>query len=187
MNVYDFDGTIYSGDSAVDFYLYCLREHPGLAAYAFRQGIGVLRRVTGQIDTTSMKERFFSFLYGLQDTKALVDSFWKLRWKHIGDWYLRQREKADIVISASPEFLLRPVCETLGIAPPIATQMDPGTGRIEGRNCKGEEKVRRFLELYPQGKIRRFYSDSLTDAPLAAMAEEAFLIKKGVLSQWPER
>lgn len=68
MNVYDFDGTIYNGDSTVDFYLYCLREHPGLAVYAFRQGIGVLRCVAGQIDTTSMKEQFFLSCmgYGIQ-------------------------------------------------------------------------------------------------------------------------
>lgn len=187
MNVYDFDGTIYNGDSTVDFYFFCLREHPGLAGCAFHQGMGVLLRMAGKIDTTSMKERFFSFLNSLRDTEALVDTFWERRRKNIDEWYLRQREKTDVVISASPEFLLRPVCAGLGIKPPIATRMDPGTGRIEGRNCKGEEKVCRFLERYPQGKIRRFYSDSLADAPLAAMAEEAFLIRKGTLSLWPER
>lgn len=187
MNVYDFDGTIYNGDSTVDFYLYCLREHPGLAVYAFRQGIGALRRVAGRIDTTFMKEQFFSFLRGLRDTEALVDTFWVRRRGNIGEWYLRRREKTDVVISASPEFLLRPICVSLGIETPIATRMDPGTGRIEGRNCKGEEKARRFLERYPQGRIRRFYSDSLTDAPLAAMADEAFFIKKGAISRWPQR
>lgn len=28
MNVYDFDQTIYHGDSTVDFYLYCVRHRP---------------------------------------------------------------------------------------------------------------------------------------------------------------
>lgn len=28
MNVYDFDETIYDGDSTVDFYKYCLRRRP---------------------------------------------------------------------------------------------------------------------------------------------------------------
>lgn len=186
MNVYDFDGTIYNGDSTVDFYLHCLREHPGLAVYVFRQGAGIIQYAARRIDTTSMKEYFFSFLRGLRNTETLVDSFWKQRWRNIGEWYLQQREKTDVVVSASPEFLLRPACKTLGITPPIATRMDPDAGRIEGQNCKGEEKVRRFLEQYPEGKIQRFYSDSLTDAPLAAMAEEAFLIKKGSLGLWPE-
>lgn len=26
MNVYDFDGTVYAGDSTVDFYFFCLRK-----------------------------------------------------------------------------------------------------------------------------------------------------------------
>lgn len=28
MHAYDFDGTIYDGDSTVDFYLYSLCKHP---------------------------------------------------------------------------------------------------------------------------------------------------------------
>ena len=28
MNVYDFDKTIYDGDSTIDFYFYCLKKHP---------------------------------------------------------------------------------------------------------------------------------------------------------------
>ena len=32
IDVYDFDGTIYDGDSTVDFTLFCLRRHPGVIA-----------------------------------------------------------------------------------------------------------------------------------------------------------
>ena len=28
MNVYDFDNTIYKGDSTADFFIFCLRKHP---------------------------------------------------------------------------------------------------------------------------------------------------------------
>jgi len=30
MNVYDFDGTIYNGDSTVDFFLFALKRKPSL-------------------------------------------------------------------------------------------------------------------------------------------------------------
>ena len=30
MNVYDFDGTIYDGDSSVDFWLYSIRKKPSV-------------------------------------------------------------------------------------------------------------------------------------------------------------
>ena len=33
IDVYDFDGTIYDGDSTVDFWLYCLRRKPSLLRF----------------------------------------------------------------------------------------------------------------------------------------------------------
>lgn len=187
MNVYDFDGTIYDGDSTVDFYFYCLRKRPQIAVYVFRQALGVLRHTVGTIDTTRMKEEFFSFLPTLGDSEELAVSFWKARRGKIKSWYLERKNEDDVVVSASPEFLLRPVCAYLGIEPPVATRVDPGSGRIQGRNCKGTEKILRFAERFPEGGIQFFYSDSLSDTPLAELAAKAFLVKKDDLLPWPER
>ena len=187
MNVYDFDGTIYNGDSTVDFFFYCLCMRPRIVAYMFRQAFGVLRYAVGAIDTTRMKEEFFSFLPALGDSAALAVSFWETRRRKVKGWYLERKRKSDVVVSASPEFLLRPICASLDIEPPIATRVDPESGRIQGRNCKGEEKLLRFVERFPEGNIQHFYSDSLSDAPLAKLAAEALLVKKDVLLPWPER
>ena len=184
MNVYDFDKTIYDGDSTVDFYLYCLRRHPQLLRYAFRQAYGIYLHALHRLDTTAMKERFFSFLLGLQDADSLVASFWKRRRGKIKPWYLRQKSETDVIVSASPAFLLEPICAILGVAGPVATQVDIHSGRIQGRNCKGEEKVRRFRERFPDAVIHRFYSDSRTDAPLAGLAKEAFLVDGDRLKPW---
>ena len=184
MNVYDFDKTIYAGDSTIDFYLYCLSRHLRLAGYIFGQTWGMFLHATDQIDTTEWKERFFVFLVGISDLEKLVESFWNSRQSKIKAWYLKQKQPDDVVISASPVFLLAPVCQRLGIAPPIATELDIASGKILGTNCKGEEKVRRFLERYPEAIIRRFYSDSSTDAPLAALAEEAFLVHGDIVRPW---
>ena len=35
MNVYDFDNTIYDGESVFDFYLYSVRRQPKLIRYLF--------------------------------------------------------------------------------------------------------------------------------------------------------
>lgn len=184
MNAYDFDKTIYDGDSTIDFYLYCLRIRPQLVSYLFGQGYGIFLHVVKKIDTTEMKERFFAFLQGLPDTAALVDAFWELQFPKIQNWYLQQKAADDVVISASPMFLLEPVCHRLHIPRAIATEMDLHTGKIYGRNCKGEEKVRRFQERYPNSEIQRFYSDSLSDAPMAALAQNAFLVKNGRPVPW---
>ena len=37
MNVYDFDKTIYRGDSTKDFYFFLLRRHPVLIRYLPKQ------------------------------------------------------------------------------------------------------------------------------------------------------
>ena len=92
----------------------------------------------------------------------------------------------DLVISASPDFLLREVCERRGLAL-IASRVDPSTGIYEGRNCNGQEKVARFRELYPDTPVHRFFSDSLGDTPMARLAEEAWLVDigRGTLAPWP--
>lgn len=33
MNVYDFDNTIYDGESSVDFFMFCLKKRPKLIKY----------------------------------------------------------------------------------------------------------------------------------------------------------
>lgn len=184
MNVYDFDKTIYAGDSTVDFYFYCLRKRPKIIICLFRQIYGILLHKMHKADTTEMKECFFSFLSVIEDVDVLVDSFWIQHFEKIQEWYLEKKEKQDVIISASPEFLLGPVCEKLAIAKPIATRMDRHKGTIDGCNCKGKEKVDRFFEKYPDGVILQFYSDSESDTPLANIAKEAFLVRKGSFYPW---
>ncbi len=187
MNVYDFDGTLYNGDSTIDFYLYCLRKHPRIFCYMFRQIGGLFLGMVGKIDTTTKKEIFFSFLNGLQDIDKLVESFWDVHWSKIRRWYWDRKQKTDLVISASPEFLLVPVCSRLGIQPPIATRIDPQSGELYGQNCKGKEKVIRFLEQFPEENIQKFYSDSETDAPLAELAKAAFFVRGDKIFSWTDR
>ena len=177
MNVYDFDKTIYRGDCTIDFYLYCLRKYPKIAFYIFKQVSGMLLYKMKRINTTQITERFFCFLPEIKNPDTLVNAFWKHHYSKIQEWYLQRKMKTDVIISASPEFLLAPICKKLTISEPIATQMDKYTGKINGINCKGEEKIRRFFEEYPEGMISCFYSDSLTDAPLAAIATKAYLVK----------
>lgn len=184
MNVYDFDKTVYDGDSTVDFYFYCLRKRPRIILCIFRQAYGALLHAAHRADTKTMKEYFFSFLVKIDDADKLVEEFWRERRSRIKKWYMQKKDETDVIISASPEFLLRPVCRMLGIAEPLATRTDLRTGRINGENCKGQEKVRRFFEKYPDGMIDCFYSDSRSDTPLADIAKEAFLVNGDRISQW---
>jgi HAD superfamily phosphoserine phosphatase-like hydrolase len=186
MNVYDFDGTIYDGDSTVDFFLFALKRKPSLIRYCFGQAMGFLLYGMKRIGKTELKERFFSFLPGV-DAPTLVEEFWNHNHHKIYKWYLDQQQPDDIIISASPEFLLQSICTRLGIRHLIASRVDPRTGRFSGENCRGREKVQRLAEEYQVTHIGQFYSDSHSDLPLAQIADQAFLVNKGVVSAWEPR
>lgn len=182
MNVYDFDKTIYRGDSSVDFYLFCLKRRPILIRFLPRQAMGALRYALGVISKKEWKEAFFCFLSAI-DTAGQSEAFRQAKQGKISLWFLAQKKADDVVISASPDFLLRPICESLGITHLIASRVD-ADGRFIGENCRGEEKCRRFRAEFPDGIIDEFYSDSLSDLPMAAMAQKAFLVKNGVCRNW---
>ena len=58
--------------------------------------------------------------------------------------------------------------------------MDPKTGEIRGKNCKGAEKVERIKKEADGYIFRNAYTDNpKSDAPLLSLAENKFLIKNG--------
>lgn len=174
MNVYDFDETIYHGDSTRDFYFFCLSENKKILKYLPMQGYQFVKFAFGMITKTKFKEKFYSFLKSIPDVDEAVLRFWKSHEKNLKGWYLAQKREDDLIISASPEFLLTPICEKLGVKL-IASRVDKFTGKTDGENCWGEEKVVRF-NAAGGGKIDEFYSDSKSDTPLALLAEKAFIV-----------
>ncbi|MDL2214039.1 HAD-IB family phosphatase [Clostridia bacterium OttesenSCG-928-O13] len=185
MNVYDFDKTIYDGDSTVDFYLYCLGRRPGILRSVPRQAAAFVRYGLKRIPKTRLKEIFFTYLQYAGDVDALVADFWAARRHKIFKWYAAQKRPDDVIISASPVFLLRPICDDLGVGELIASKVAVPGGQFDGSNCYGPEKVLRFLALHRRDEVDEFYSDSLSDSPMAKLAKAAFLVKKETRSPWP--
>lgn len=185
MNTYDFDKTVFYPDSSACFCMFILKKYPYIALRIIPVVIpAALSYFSGKKSAKELKERVFSFLSEIEDIDAEVCEFWKKKYHKIGSWYLRQRRDDDIIISASPEFLLQPLCAQLKVRL-IATRMDKHSGRISGENNHGIEKVRRFYELYPDAHTENFYSDSLADAPMAEIADRAYMIKKHRIYEWP--
>ena len=111
MNVYDFDRTIFRVDSSEAFCRYCLRLMPRqFLSSPMTKLSAVLRYAAGGkgADATPMKEQLFSFLSVVPDPEGLVLSFWDEKFSLMQPWYLAQSRQDDLIISASPEFLLRP-------------------------------------------------------------------------------
>lgn len=68
----------------------------------------------------------------------------------------------------------------------MASKVDKHTGLYDGENCWGEEKVKRLYEKFPNAKCEEFYSDSLSDTPLAELADKAMIIRGNELIEWNE-
>lgn len=184
MNIYDFDGTIYAGDSTVDFYRYCIKKRPQVLLYLPETLIWGLGFICKLVKKTTFKEHFYHFLKAI-DTDKMVISFWRSHIDNIYPWYYEKHKDDDIVISASPYFLLRPICDKLKIKTLIASKVDPKDGRYDGLNCHGEEKVKRLYSEVGKVHIDNFYSDSHSDTPLAKLADKAFLVEKnGEIKDW---
>jgi phosphoserine phosphatase len=185
-NVYDFDKTIYKRDSTFDFYRFCLKRHPVILVEIPVVFLYSILFTLQLCSMTAFKEKFFRFLRYFDSVDDLVSEFWEANKDDIADFYKTGGREDDVVISASPEFLLRPVCGILRIENLIASRVDKNTGLFEGENCWGEEKLKRLREEMPDVAVGEFYSDSISDAPLAGIAEKAFIVQHGELIPWEE-
>ncbi len=183
MNVYDFDHTIYNGDCTLDFWSYCIRRHPAALRALPRSLAAAVSFRLGKCTREAFKEAFYGFLRHVPDAEAEVRGFWDTHMRKIMPWYERQKKPDDLIVSASPDFLVSAACERIGVRC-IASRVDAKTGMLLGANCRGEEKARMLSENYPADVVGCFYSDSESDAPLAAMAEHAYRVRRGMAREW---
>ena len=173
IDVYDFDGTIYDGDSTVDFTRFCLRRHPAVLAGLPRFiGTSVLLAL-GRRNLTQFKSVLFGEMAKRFSLEKEAELFWqdeRTRAK-LGRWFFdRPRDLPIVIASASPEFELQYAAKILGVP------------RLIGKNCKGEEKLRRIGEAVGAFEIRAMYTDDAkADGPLLAAAQEGYIVTHGVL------
>ena len=129
------------------------------------------------------KEKIFKFVNYI-DYEKDISEFWNKNKDKIKDFYIKQQQNDDVIISASPRFVLAPICKELGIDNLICSEVDVHSGKYNGENCHGEEKVVRFRAIYKEDKVDKFYSDSRSDTPMALISEEPFIIKGNKIKPW---
>ena len=188
IDVYDFDGTIYDGDSTVDFTRFCLRRHPSLLLALPRFAWVCLGLAAGRAGLREMKSVLFSEMARRFSLEDEARQFWqqpKTRAK-LGAWFETTPRDVPIVIaSASPEFELRYAAALLGVETLIGTRCDTATGLLTGPNCKGEEKLRRMEEAVGPYTIRAMYTDSVkSDGPLLRKAQQGYILRHGAVSRY---
>ncbi len=185
---FDFDGTVTNKDTLLEFikhqkgslrfYLGFLLNSPFLIAYK-----------SGIISNQWAKERMLTYFFG----KKSVEQFQQqcedfagkvipflIRVKALKEIRKLQEAGAEVVIvSASAENWVRPWCEKEKVDC-VATRLEYNngfiTGKINGLNCYGEEKVRRIQEKYNLSEYAAIYGygDTKGDKPLLGLASFSF-------------
>lgn len=188
IDVYDFDGTIYDGDSTVDFVRFCLARHPGGLLALPRVSYAALGVVTKRHGLTQFKSALFGEMARRFSLAEEARAFWDRQQTRdkLGAWFWETPHDVPIVIaSASPEFELRYAADILGVGTLIGTRCEDGTGRLIGKNCKGEEKLRRICEAVGPFTLRAMYTDDAkADGPLLACAQEGYIVTHGKVSRY---
>lgn len=185
--LFDFDGTISTNDSYLffthflhpkSFFIRSFLLSPRIAAY-----------LLGKYPNYKLKEDFLRYFYKgktLDDLNHIAQDFCAEKLPGIIrpgaieriQWHQQQGDDV-VVVSASLRFILEPWCNAVGIDI-MATECEVDrygrmTGKIKGKNCWGEEKVRRINSRYDSSTITEIfaYGDSSGDLPMLRMATAA--------------
>lgn len=187
--VFDFDGTITRGsDSTAAF---CLAEVPAARVLraVLRAAPELARYPLGLAGRQGLKESLLIGLFrGLDDRELRARAAaWAVRrlpgWVRPAAldrlrWHQAQGHRV-VVASASLEIVVGPWARTAGVGDVLATRLQVRdgrlTGRLDGPNCYGPEKVRRLRALL--GDLDGFelyaYGDTNGDRELLAAAQHA--------------
>lgn len=186
VNVYDFDNTIYDGETLVDFILYYIKTDRKIWKYVPKLIIIAIKDALHLFTVEQAIEAYASFLEGyyvnLGDTTQNVINFWDKNEKKIKPWYAKVQKESDIIVSGSTDFILDEIMKRMGIKHYIGSSIDKKTGKFI-RLCFLENKVKAFYEIYPDKHIENFYTDSMNDKAMMDIADNVYLVKKNKITK----
>lgn len=190
-SLFDFDLTLYNGNSAIDFWFFMITKKWSIILYFPCQIFFGLLYIFRIISAEKFKEKILIFLkpYSKEIIKKYCQEFWQENINKINPRVKECLEKdiqeglIVVCISASYDFMLVDAIEELKINKLIATQYDLNKRKVIGENCRGENKVIMFKEWLRGNNIidysvKNAYSDSKVDLPMLKIAERRYFVRK---------
>lgn len=178
MKVFDFDNTLYDGESSLDFFLFCLRRKKSLIKYLPAVLINLIRYKAGRAGLDTVYEfggRMMKvFFENRRYADTLVEEFCSKNAHKLKPELMRLVSEKDTIISASPRFLLEGFADRINTKNLICTETK---GNKVEFLCYGKNKVKAFREYFGGTLIDEFYTDSVSDAPMMCEARRAFMVK----------
>ena len=182
MNAYDFDNTIYDGESTFDFFVFCLRKDIKLIKFL---PIALFRLIQYKLNLLKIEEIYntaekiinYFFANSSLCFETLAKEFWHKNYKKLKKNFLNMLNEDDLIITGCPDFLINYIKEDLKVKNIISTEFDVKKRKISFI-CFGENKVKAFSKRYQNKTIKKFYTDSLSDVPFMKLSEEVYFVNK---------
>ncbi|MCM1533464.1 MAG: hypothetical protein NC099_02305, partial [Corallococcus sp.] len=131
MNGYDFDETILKGNSVRSFFCYCMLRLPYLVLYMPVLLLAVILNGLHMVKSDAYYNMLTKYVVFVPNREKFVKKFWDKNIKKIKSWYLKQQREDDIIISASPAYLVEEACARLHVKC-IATPYDLKKAKVIG-------------------------------------------------------
>jgi len=189
---FDFDGTITTKDTLLEFIKFSKGTIPFYIGFALNSPWLIAYRLK-LISNQKAKERILAWFFHNMPLEAFqrsCDEFAQtsipalIRPKALHEIrQLQEKGFAVVIVSASPENWLQQWTSGLEVDL-IATRLETKqlkdsirlSGKIQGINCHGQEKVRRIKEAYDLSDFDNIhaYGDTSGDKPMLALAAHSF-------------
>lgn len=187
---FDFDGTLTYTDSFLPF-LHAVAGSPRFARYMAELTPALLAYKRGRLSNDEAKQRVLTRFLANQEFTFLEQAAqhfvqrrlpYLLRRRALQRlaWHQQQNHRC-VLVSASLELYLKPWAAGVGITEVLGsclelTSTGQVTGRLLGKNCHSEEKIRRLAELLGERSGYRLYAygDSVGDQALLEYADYAY-------------
>ena len=193
--IFDVDYTITRKETLMELFKYVISKDKKMIKFLPRAIFSGIMYGVGIYDERKVKETFLKFIDGIEEKHLadLVKSFYddrlsKILYKDALEMMKKLKSEGYkiILISASPEFYLKEFYAINEVDLIIGTKFLFNEGKfarkMDGFNCKGEEKVKRLMEVIKNENLNvdfensYMFSDSLSDKPLLDLVGKAYLI-----------
>ncbi|MCK0715839.1 HAD-IB family hydrolase [Chromohalobacter sarecensis] len=194
---FDFDGTLTTGDTLMPFLKFVVGKptyyaklallSPVLGAYyakILRNDIAkqiVLKQYLGGCHIDEL------FALGERFSEEVIPTMLRPEGMERLRWHQAQGHEC-VLVSASMNVYLKSWAKRERFSAVICTELEVGkkgyvSGKIQGKNCHGEEKVRRIIiSKLDSRRLTYAYGDSKGDLPMLKLVDHGFVFERGVFS-----
>jgi phosphatidylglycerophosphatase C len=182
--LFDFDGTITTKDTLAAFMIFSYGKIRYLAGLAILSPI-LASYVFKLMSNWKSKQYFLTWFLGNKDASQFEKQCRDFSKNHLHTLIrpraleaIREYKRSGAtiaVVSASAENWVKPWCDEHGLlclATKLETKNNKLTGKILGKNCHGEEKVKRIIERFDLHDYDEIiaYGDTSGDKEMLALA-----------------